>query len=85
MDKIDSGTTASSCSYETPIWTLSSHGLPGRLFQCGMNLLLISIVIEYMSIILLHTQGKPTFFVVDRSTDKLLLDYFAGQKDADPA
>ena len=54
-------------------------------FLGGMSLLLISIVIEYMSIILLHTQGKPTFFVVDRSTDKLLLDYFTGQKDADPA
>ena len=54
-------------------------------FLGGVSLLLISIVIEYMSIILLHTQGKPTFFVVDRSADKLLLDYFTGQKDADPA
>ena len=51
----------------------------------GVSLLLISIVIEYMSIILLHTQGKPTFFVVDRSADKLLLHYFTGQNDADPA
>ena len=55
------------------------------LFLGGMSLLLISIMIEYISIILLHTQGKPTFFVVDRSTDKILLDYFTGQKDADPA
>lgn len=55
------------------------------LFLGGMSLLLISILIEYISIILLHTQGKPTFFVVDRSTDKILLDYFTGQKDADPS
>jgi glycosyltransferase involved in cell wall biosynthesis len=54
-------------------------------FLGGLSLLLISIMIEYISIILLHTQGKPTFFVVDRSKDKLLLDYFTGQKDADPA
>jgi polyisoprenyl-phosphate glycosyltransferase len=54
-------------------------------FLGGMSLLLISIVIEYISIILLHTQGKPTFFVVDRSADKLLLEYFTGQKDVDPA
>ena len=47
-------------------------------FLGGVSLLLISIMIEYISIILLHTQGKPTFFVVDRSADKLLLDYFAG-------
>ena len=53
-------------------------------FLGGLNLLLIGIVIEYMSIILLHTQGKPTFFVVDRSADKLLLDYFTGLKDVDP-
>lgn len=54
-------------------------------FLGGVSLLLISIVIEYMSIILLHTQGKPTFFVVDRSSDKLLLNYFRDQKDVDPA
>jgi len=53
------------------------------LFLGGMSLLLISVVIEYISIILLHTQGKPTFFVVDRSTDKLLFDYYTDRKDAD--
>jgi glycosyltransferase involved in cell wall biosynthesis len=54
-------------------------------FLGGMSLLLISIVIEYISIILLHTHGKPTFFVVDRSADRLILEYFRDQKDADPA
>jgi len=54
-------------------------------FLGGVSLLLISIVIEYISIILLHTQGKPTFFVVDRSADKLLLEYFRDQKHVDPA
>ena len=52
-------------------------------FLGGITLLLTSIIIEYMSIILLHTQGKPTFFVVDRSGDELLLDYFTNKKNAD--
>ncbi len=55
------------------------------LFLGGMSLLLISVLIEYISIILLHSQGKPTFFVVDRSKDKILLDYFMDRKDADPS
>ena len=71
-------------------WTLMNiQGWPSIViissFLGGVSLLLISIVIEYMSIILLHTQGKPTFFVIDRSTDKLLLDYFTGRKNVDSA
>ena len=55
------------------------------LFLGGLTLLLTGIIIEYMSIILLHTQGKPTFFVVDRSGDKVLLDYFKNKHNADSA
>jgi len=46
------------------------------LFLGGMNLLLTSVILEYLSIVLLHTQGKPTFFVVDRSMDQVLVNYF---------
>jgi len=53
-------------------------------FLGGMSLLLISILLEYISIILLHTQGKPTFFVMDRASDELLLAYFTGRKNVDP-
>jgi polyisoprenyl-phosphate glycosyltransferase len=41
-------------------------------FFGGLSSLLIGIVLEYMSTLLLHAQGKPTFFVVDRSKDALL-------------
>ena len=54
-------------------------------FLGGMSLLLISFLIEYISIILLNIQGKPTFFVVDRSTDRILLEYFMDPKNADPS
>ena len=35
--------------------------------QCG-------IAMKYLSLILQRSQGRPTFFVVDRSRDKILLD-----------
>jgi polyisoprenyl-phosphate glycosyltransferase len=55
------------------------------LFLGGLSLLLLSVILEYLSIILLHTQGKPTFFVVDRSLDRILLDYFKALKDDCPS
>lgn len=41
-------------------------------FFGGLNSLLAGILLEYLSTLLLHVQGKPTFFVVDRSKDRLL-------------
>jgi hypothetical protein len=46
------------------------------LFSSGLLAILLSIVLEYISMIVLHIQGKPTFFVVNRDRDQLLLDYF---------
>jgi polyisoprenyl-phosphate glycosyltransferase len=41
-------------------------------FFGGLTSLLVGIVLEYMSTLLLHAQGKPTFFVIDRGKDALL-------------
>jgi glycosyltransferase involved in cell wall biosynthesis len=42
------------------------------LFFGGMTALLAGIAVEYLSMLLRLAQGKPTFFVVDRSKDPLL-------------
>lgn len=42
------------------------------LFFGGVTTLLIGFVLEHMTMLVLHAQGKPTFFVVDRSKDALL-------------
>lgn len=46
------------------------------LFMGGLSSLLLSIVIEYLGNILLQTQGKPVFFTVDRSSDKVLQEFY---------
>lgn len=45
----------------------------------GMTLFLISTVLEYLSILVLRAQGKPTFFVIDRSGDAAITSYLRGQ------
>ncbi len=42
------------------------------LFFGGLVTLLLSIVIEYIVSMLLQIQGKPTYFIVDRSNDIIL-------------
>ena len=42
------------------------------LFFGGMTALLSGIAVEYLSMLLRLAQGKPTFFVVDRSKDRFL-------------
>ena len=39
------------------------------LFFGGLTAFLLVVVLEYLTNVVLHTQGKPTFFVVDRSGD----------------
>ena len=46
------------------------------LFFGGIISFMIGVVLEYLSVILLHIQGKPTFFVIDRNSDSDLADYF---------
>lgn len=50
--------------------------LVSTLFFGGIIIALVGIVLEYVAVILLHIQGKPTFFVVDRSRDSILEKYF---------
>ena len=45
------------------------------LFFGGLTSVLLGIVLEFMSTILLQTQGKPTYLVIDRSKDRLLMDW----------
>jgi glycosyltransferase involved in cell wall biosynthesis len=42
-------------------------------FFGGLTAFLLGVILEYMSTLILHTLGKPTFFVVDRSIDAVLL------------
>lgn len=39
------------------------------LFFGGLTAFLLVVILEYLINVALHTQGKPTFFVVDRSAD----------------
>lgn len=50
------------------------------LFFSGLLAVLLGIVLEYISVILLHIQGKPTFFAVDRRSDHILRDYYRDRK-----
>lgn len=53
------------------------------LFFSGLLAILLGIVLEYISVILLHIQGKPTFFVVDRMSDQILVNYYNTQEPDD--
>ena len=44
------------------------------LFLGGLIALLVGMLLESSSVMLLQSHGKPTFFEVDRSSDKALLD-----------
>lgn len=48
-------------------------------FFGGLSAFLVGVVIEYMSTLVQHTLGKPTFFVVDRRKDALLLPFAKSQ------
>jgi glycosyltransferase involved in cell wall biosynthesis len=46
------------------------------LFFGGITAFLLGVLLEYITVVLLQAQGKPAFFVVDRSSDKMLIRYF---------
>jgi glycosyltransferase involved in cell wall biosynthesis len=50
------------------------------LFFGGTVSFLVGTALEYLSVILLHAQGKPTFFAVVRTSDAYLTDYFGDSK-----
>lgn len=49
-------------------------------FLGGTILFMISIVLEYMSVLVLRAHGKPLFFTIDRSSDAQLASFFDGSK-----
>jgi hypothetical protein len=51
------------------------------LFFGGLLALMLGIALEYISVILLHIQGKPTFFTIDRFSDQTLRSYYASSSD----
>jgi glycosyltransferase involved in cell wall biosynthesis len=53
------------------------------LFFGGFLSFLVGIALEYITAIMLHFQGKPTFFVVDRSSDNILMKYFSSMQSND--
>jgi glycosyltransferase involved in cell wall biosynthesis len=46
------------------------------LFFGGLTLLMSSIILEYLTGVVLHIQGKPTFFIIDRSSDALAVKFY---------
>lgn len=46
------------------------------LFFGGLSSLLLGIVIEYIINLHLHAQGKPSFFIVNRESDKTIRRFF---------
>ena len=49
------------------------------LFFGGVITFMISLALEYLSILVQAAHGKPIFFTVDRSSDAALTNYFASQ------
>ncbi len=52
------------------------------LFSGGLLASLLGVCLEYLSVLVLRTLGRPTYYVVDRSKDALLSSEFASQKRA---
>lgn len=50
------------------------------VFFGGLSSFLLGVVLEYLSTLLLQSQGKPAFFVVDRTKDAILRQFFALQE-----
>ncbi len=53
------------------------------LFFGGLISVLLGIALEYISVVLMHIQGKPTFFVIDRRSDSTLVEYFKNMRADD--
>ena len=47
----------------------------------GLIAILITAVLEYLSILVMRAQGKPVFFAVDRSADQAIAAYLTGSYD----
>lgn len=47
------------------------------VFFGGVNIGMVGIALQYLSTLVLRAHGRPTFFVIDRSSDKRLAEFFA--------
>jgi undecaprenyl-phosphate 4-deoxy-4-formamido-L-arabinose transferase len=47
------------------------------VFCSGFIIFLLGIVLEYLALLVLHAHGKPIFFIADRHSDAILIDYFS--------
>ncbi len=45
-------------------------------FYGGLGTFLVGALLEYMNVLVLNAQGKPPFFLIDRSGDERLRDWF---------
>ena len=52
------------------------------MFYGGVLCLLLAISLEYMATVLQHVLGQPSFFIVDRSKDQLLVEYLARREQS---
>lgn len=50
------------------------------LFFGGLLAFMVGIALEYISVILLHIQGKPTFFTIDRFSDQILTAFYKSRE-----
>ncbi len=50
------------------------------LFFGGLNAFLVGVVLEHLSVVLMQTHGKPTFFEVDREKDEVARDWFSRER-----
>jgi len=62
--------------------TIDTHGwaslFTAILFFGGLISVISTVLVEYLMVAILHLNGKPTFYTVDRSRDKFLVDYLRG-------
>jgi glycosyltransferase involved in cell wall biosynthesis len=54
------------------------------LFFGGVSSFLLSVLLEYTTNVMMHSQGKPLYFSLDRSSDMILRDYFERAQEPVP-
>jgi len=47
------------------------------VFCSGSIIFLLGVVLEYLALLVLNAHGKPIFFIADRRSDSVLVDYFS--------
>jgi hypothetical protein len=46
------------------------------MFFGGLSAFMLGVALQYLSTLILKAHGKPTFFPIDRSMDKVAADWF---------